>query len=132
MWSMTTRAHKPRPRPAFGERLAAARVRAGLTQAEVGARIGLSQRAIASWERQENASPNPEQLVRLAEMLEVGVDELLCGSAEQIRKKPGPKGKLYRLFDEVSGLPRSHQTDIIEIVEMLVKGKRKQMATAKH
>ena len=126
MWGMTTRNCKPKPRPPFGERLVAARVRVGLTQAEVGERLGLSQRAIASWERQENASPNPKQIVSMAEMFDVSVDELLCGEPTEIRKKPGPKGKLHRLFDEVSKLPQGQQKDITEIIEMIVKNRRKQ------
>ena len=131
IYSMKTRKRRIRPKPPFGERLAAARIRVGITQAELGQRMGLSQRGIAAWEGHESASPNPEQIVRLSHLLEVSVDELLCGDADQIRKKPGPKGKLHRIFNEVSELPRTHQKDIVELLEMLVKGKRKQLAQAK-
>ena len=119
-----------RAKPPFGERLAAARIRVGLTQTEVGNRFGLTQRAIAAWEGHQNSSPNPEQVVQLADLYEVTVQELLCGDPEQIRKKPGPKGKLHRLFNEIAELPRRQQKDLIEVLEIMVRSKRKRAAEA--
>ena len=128
---MKKRTRQPRERTPFGSRLYAARLRAGLTQAELGERVGMSQRGIANWEIREHSFPNAEQLAKLADVLDVSVEELVRGSAEQIRSKPGPKGKLVRVFDQVSELPRNQQKDIVEILEMLVKSKRKQLASAK-
>jgi len=104
---MKQRKRQPRERTAFGSRLYAARLRAGLTQAELGERVGMSQRGIANWEIREHSSPNAEQLAKLADVLDVSVEDLVRGSAEKIRNKPGPKGKLVRVFDEVSELPRT-------------------------
>lgn len=119
------RTRKPSPRPPFGERLYAARLRAGLTQAELGERVGMSQRGIANWEIRPNSSPTTEQLAQLSDVLDISVEELVRGDAEEIRKRPGPKGKLVRVFEEVSLLPRSQQKDMIEVIEMLTRSKKR-------
>ena len=128
---MTQRSRKPKARTPFGERLYAARVRAGLTQAELGERLGMSQRGIANWEIRPNSSPSAEQLAALAEILDVSVEELVRGSADQIRQKPGPKGTLNKLFQEVSTLPRTQQKDIVEVVQMLVTSKKRKLSERK-
>jgi len=126
---MTERNRHPKPRTPFGERLAAARIRAGLTQAELGAKIGMSQRGIANWEIRTNSSPNPEQLAKLAQVLDVTVEELVCGDAESIRQKPGPRGKLLKLFHEVADLPRRQRDDVAEVLAMYIVAKRKKLAS---
>ena len=125
---MTQRNRKPKARTPFGERMYAARVRAGLTQAELGERLGMSQRGVANWEIRPNSSPSAEQLASLAEILDVSVEELVLGSAEQIRKKPGPKGKLNKVFQEISTLPRNQQNEIVEVVQMMVTTKKRKQA----
>ena len=57
---------KSQERPAFGSRLAQARKDAGLTQAELGEKLGLSQRAIANWELRETTSLRPDQFEALS------------------------------------------------------------------
>lgn len=128
LMDMTERNRHPKPRTAFGERLSAARIRAGLTQAELGGKIAMSQRGIANWEIRTNSSPNPEQLAKLAQVLAVTVEELVCGNAENIRQKPGPHGKLLKLFHEVSDLPRRQREDVVEVIAMYVGAKRKKIS----
>jgi len=125
---MTERNRQPKPRTAFGERLATARIRAGLTQTELGEKIGMSQRGIANWEIRTNSSPNPAQLAKLSQVLDVSVEELVCGDAENIRQKPGPQGKLLKLFHEVADLPRRQRDDVTEVLAMYVVAKRKKLA----
>ena len=124
---MTERNRHPKPRTAFGDRLTAARIRAGLTQAELGTKIGMSQRGIANWEIRTNSSPNPAQLAKLAQFLDVTVEELVCGDAENIRQKPGPRGKLLKLFHDVADLPRRQREDVVEVLAMYVGAKRKKL-----
>jgi transcriptional regulator with XRE-family HTH domain len=62
----------------FAVRLQACRLAAGLTQAELARRIGVSGRTVANWEN-ENYRPNPEALRCLAEVLGEG----LLGGSEQ-------------------------------------------------
>jgi len=117
----TGRPIKPRTTP-FGRRLADARKKAGLTQAKLGELLGLSQRAIAHWELGENASPlRPEQIRILSETFDMSVEELILGaSSHGQRAKPGPRGKLRKLFDEASGLPKREQQQIATVVEALI------------
>jgi len=129
---MTERNRQPKPRPAFGERLAAARIRAGLTQSDLGKKIGMSQRGIANWEIRANSSPTPEQLAQLSRILDVSIEELVCGDAENIRQKPGPRGKLLKLFHDVADLPRRQRDDVTEVLAMYVGAKHKKLANQEH
>lgn len=62
----------------IGLRIAALRKRAGLSQRELGQRLGVSASAVGMYE-QGRREPSAEKLVRLAEILEVTVDYLLTG-----------------------------------------------------
>ena len=65
-------------RERFGTRLRSLRERAGLTQTELGQAVGVSQRNVATWER--NSSVPAEAMVeRLAVFLGVSVAEMLTG-----------------------------------------------------
>lgn len=52
------------------------REKAGLSQTELGKKIGVRQSTIAMWENGENL-PRASTLIKLAEILECSVDELL-------------------------------------------------------
>lgn len=52
----------------------------GMTQMELGRRVGVSRERVGNWERGANAPP-PEALVALKRALGVPVDELLTGEA---------------------------------------------------
>lgn len=106
------------PRSDFGKRLVAARERAGLSQAQLGAALGLSQRAIAHWERR-HCSLYPEQLEALAKALNVSLDELVSGKPLKVRQPSGPAGRVRKLFETVNRLPRRQQDKIAEVVEAL-------------
>jgi len=90
------------PRSPLGERLAANRQRAGLSQAELGEKLGLSQRAIAHWERR-NSSLYPEQIVELCRVLDVSPEELL--GMQTRRQKPGQPSKPQKQITEIEQLP---------------------------
>lgn len=54
------------------------RERAGLSQREVGARLGISDSAVCLWEKDEGGSlPRTNMLPRIAKLYGVTVDELL-------------------------------------------------------
>ena len=107
-----------RPRPAFGERLHALREEAGLSQAQVAEKLGLSQRAYAFWER-EPVALRVEQLTALANILDAPVEALIGQQPKQ--RGGGPIGKARRIFKTVSQLPRSQQQKILEVVEAMVE-----------
>jgi transcriptional regulator with XRE-family HTH domain len=116
--SMQTGRPSKRPRPAFGERLYTLREQAGLTQAQVAEKLGISQRAYAFWER-EPVALRAEQVTVLAKVLNVTADSLLGLQTAKARGS-GPAGKVRKLFEAVSRLPRRQQQKIVEVVEALI------------
>ncbi len=112
-----------RPRSAFGERLAAAREELGLSQMELAQRLGVSQKVITYWERNEVALRS-EQLTAIAEALGIPVEELLGQPKLKVRST-GPVGKARLIFEAVSKLPRRQQEKIFDILEPFVKEHRK-------
>ncbi len=107
-----------RPRTSFGERLVTAREAAGLSQAQVAAKLGITQHAYAYWERHPVAL-RPEQLAQLAEVLKTGVEELVHVNGNS-KRSGGPSGKARRLFEAVSHLPRRQQKKIFDILTPFV------------
>ena len=104
-------------RTAFGERLHAAREAAGLSQAQVADKLGITQAAYAFWERRKVAL-RPEQIEKVAAILGVTTEQLFTTTA---KPRGGPVGKAKAVFDRVSALPRDRQQKILGAVEdMLV------------
>ena len=66
----------------FSERLKKLRKDAGLTQVDVANKLGISQPAYASWERGVK-NPTQDNLVKIAQVLNVSVDYLVGNSEEK-------------------------------------------------
>ena len=66
----------------FSERLKNLRKQTHLTQVDVAEKLGISQPAYASWERGVK-KPTQENLVKLAQVLNVSVDYLVGNSEEK-------------------------------------------------
>lgn len=82
------------PDPAFGERLAAARRQAGLTQRELAARAGVTLNSI--WRYETGRRPEDyDVLARLGEAVGVGIDFLLRGGGAT----PGRVAEEHRTWD---------------------------------
>ncbi len=64
----------------FGAMLAALRKEKGMTQLELAEQMGVTDKAVSKWER-DLSFPDVTSLPRLAEILEVSVDELMQGKA---------------------------------------------------
>lgn len=64
----------------LGRQIGRFRKMQGMTQAELGRRVGVSRERVGNWERGANAPP-PEALVALKRALGVTADELLTGEA---------------------------------------------------
>ena len=114
---MRTGRPSKRPRTLFGQRVHEAREALGLSQAEVAAKLGINQASYGAWER-EPVALRPEQVEQLAKILNVSIEQLYGVSPPKSRG--GPVGKVRRVFEAVSGLPRTQQAKIIEVVEALV------------
>ena len=120
-YAVTMTAGRPakKPRTTFGERLAKARQEAGLTQAQLANKIGISQRVVTYWER-EPVALRAEQLTQLADALSVSADFLL-GRANGKRRAGGPKGKMRQLFQAASALPRTQQQKVVDVLQPFIK-----------
>jgi hypothetical protein len=63
-------------------------------------------------------------LSKLARVLGVSVEELLSSDVVPERRH-GPVGRMQRIFEDVSHLPRRQQDKVIEFVEAFVAQQRK-------
>ncbi len=106
-----------RDRPPFGERLAEARIKAGLSQAQLAMRLGVNQRLITHWERR-SVTLKPEQIAALAAALNISADEML---GIKPARQSGPTGRARQVFDAVAALPRRQQQKIVDVVEAFVE-----------
>jgi hypothetical protein len=62
----------------------------------------------------------PEQLVKLAEILGVPIEELMTSQGAVSGQRRGPVGRAKQAFETVSRLPRHHQQRILAVVEAFV------------
>ena len=111
-----------------GARLAALRTSAGLTQVELAALVGEKQQTIAYWERRARP-PRSDALPGLARALGVSVEDLIGSKPllelRTITAAPGPAGKVRKLFEEVSRLPRRQQDKVVEFVSAFIEQHKK-------
>ena len=73
----------------FGAQIAALRKGKGMTQNELGNRLGISFQAVSKWERGETL-PDTAILLDLARVLDTTVDQILSAGERELR----PKGKI--------------------------------------
>ena len=99
----------------------ALRLNAGLSQEELAQRTGVPQQTIAFWER-SGKTPRSEVLSQLAEALGITIEALLSenGATVATKKKGGPNGKLRKIFEDASCLPRRQQEKIAEFVSAFI------------
>ena len=90
----------------------------GLTQAQVAEELGITQTAYALWERRSVAL-KPKQIAKVAKILNVSIEQLFGTTAK--RSRGGSAGKLQRLLEEASSLPRRQQHKILEFVEPFIR-----------
>ena len=108
---------------AYGLHLAGLRHAAGLTQQQLAAAVGVKQSNIAFWERAAKP-PRGEVLPALAEALGVTVGELLSINPETARQR-GPGGRIGKLLDAITRLPRRRQQRIADTIEALISQEAK-------
>ena len=60
----------------FGQRLAALRKEKGLTQNDIADKVGITAQAVSKWEN-DQASPDIDILIKLSEIFDISLDELL-------------------------------------------------------
>jgi transcriptional regulator with XRE-family HTH domain len=117
------------PSSGFGPRLAQLRQARGLTQEELGALIGLSNRMIAYYER-DDAEPPGAQLAPLATALRVTTDELL--GLTPITETMRPRtARLLKRLQQIEELPAAEQRTILKMVDALLEHRRAALPLAR-
>jgi transcriptional regulator with XRE-family HTH domain len=121
-------AHKKPAEESFGERLARLRKTRGYTQTALGEILGLSQRMMTYYER-EDGRPPARLLGQMAEALGVSVDELL--GLKPVADKPAPRNtRLWRKLREIEKLPAGDRKAVIKLVDgMLARHKLNSQGT---
>ena len=105
----------------FSERLKNLRKQAHLTQVDVAEKLGISQPAYASWER-GTKKPTQDNLVKIAQILNVSVDYLVGNSQE----KSDDLDNIELLFRMNSKGLTEEEKEIFkkELIEFMEKRKR--------
>ena len=117
-WGMAAGRPAQSKRTAFGEHLYRLREQRGFSQKQMAELLGITQQSYAAWERRSTAL-KPEQLARLARLLDCSIDALI-GNDTQRRRSAGPPGRIRRVFEAVTRLPRHQQNKVAEFVEAFV------------
>lgn len=81
----------------LGEKIRAARQRAGLSQADLGARIHVSRQAITKWEA-DRGIPDIDNLAALSKVFGVSIDELLDEQTVQMQTRTPVDVSDYKNF----------------------------------
>ncbi len=104
-------------------RLAEIRQRRGLTQEELGRAVGVTQRVIAYYER-DDAQPPGAMLVHLAQALRVSTDELL--GVKPFKDGTSPKtARLLKRLKKVEALPVADRRAVLKLVDALLETRRR-------
>lgn len=103
----------------IGERIAAARKEAGLTQAELGKKLGVTQQMITQIEKGRR-NPKTETICKIAEALDVSSAWLRYGNSIVTTRKPNDQ-KYFDLFSGVIDIEKIVSDSIAETMKTLGK-----------
>ena len=84
----------------FGENLKTLRINKGFTQEELAARLNIVRQTVSKWEKGQSV-PDSEMLVRLAEIFEVPVSQLLGGPIEPDAQPDALAEQLARINEQL-------------------------------
>lgn len=104
----------------FGQRLVQIRKSKGLTQVELGERIGVSQRIIHHYENKAEYPPT-QKLIELAQALDMSIDELLGlkdNSNDEAYQDIKPR--LAKKLRQASGLPSHDLKALSTFIDALI------------
>jgi transcriptional regulator with XRE-family HTH domain len=103
----------------LGTNIANARQAIGLTQEQLAKQLGVHQPVFASYEIGRRRVPIPT-LVRIAEILQVFVEDLLPGIT---KKKRGPLPLIDRELSRVKALPEVQQKLVMDLIHTIINNK---------
>lgn len=107
--------------PDFGKRIIELRKARGLTQTELGNKIGVSKRVIAYYEG-ETQYPPTHLLIPLAKALKVTTDELL--GLKKINIVNPDHAKLWRRLKKTESLSPKDQKTLLHLLDALAAGSK--------
>jgi transcriptional regulator with XRE-family HTH domain len=114
------RKKKPGKTETLGDRIRRFRLARGMTQAELGKLAGVTQRVITYYEVR-GVSPPPDLVVRIADALDVSLDELFGRKASPRRPAAAPADSLRRVrrLRRLEDLPRDDQATLLKMIEAM-------------
>ena len=95
--------------------MAAFRIAKGLSQRELGEKLGMTRDRVVYYER-EARNPSLELVEKIAAFFGVSVGEMLNDSAHS-RQKPGPPSQFTQLASRLDQLPRAQQKIVVKMLE---------------
>jgi transcriptional regulator with XRE-family HTH domain len=106
----------------FGKKLASIRKSKGLTQTELGKRIGVSQRIMHHYENKAEYPP-PTKIIELAKALDMSMDELLQPK-NNTKKHKNINHQLAKRLRLASDLPTPDMRALITFIDALLLKQR--------
>jgi transcriptional regulator with XRE-family HTH domain len=105
----------------FGDRLRRLRSARGLTQGELGRKIGLSQRMVAYYESQ-GGTPAPPLVAKMAKMLAASGDELLGIKPSAAAAAPDTANelRLWRKLRQIRDLPDQKRRLLLQLIDQFL------------
>lgn len=104
----------------FADKLRALRQTRGLTQSRLAELLGVSPRVYNRWETGA-AAPRLDTVVKVADILEVSLDELVGRSEPEEPQLRLHNPKLHRLYREIDRLSDEDQQALVILLDSLVK-----------
>ena len=98
----------------FGDNLERIRKDKKVSQAKLGAALGLTQQMVSSYEK-GTSSPNIEVLVKIADYFNVSLDALV-GHVVNTPSANSPKARLSRYFEKLSDVDKDKCLTIIQTI----------------
>lgn len=99
--------------------MAAFRSAKGLSQAQLGAALGMDRGLVAYYERAAR-NPSLELVQKIADFFGVTVGELL-NDITRVARKPGPPSQFAQIAERLDRLPRAKQKVVAEMLEGILK-----------
>lgn len=104
----------------LGARIAKARKERGLTQQALADQLGIAQQTLAHYEV-ARARIAASLLPRVAELLDLSLDELLMGRPTiRLPGKRGPASRIEQQLDAVTQLPKAQQRFVMQMLDTVL------------
>ncbi len=111
------------PEHSFGQRLAAMRQAAGLSQRQLAKQTGISQRMIAYYEGRA-ALPPGHALTVFAEVLGTSVDELAGSKPLKSAAASRAQPRLWQRFRQIEKLPLRERKELFSVIDAYLERHR--------